>query len=226
MRITINPVYDLETLVFLSHDGQYQYCGPFVHCKGDSTAKAAEQQQMNFDGQLMTLFQAQYGKQSAITDYLNKQLEQTISKGGQGMSPDALAAARTQSTDALSNQFQGAQRAVNATEQRGLPSGVNAQVSGSLMAQQAEAQAGSQNQITMHNEQLKQANYWSSINALSGNAAQLNPLGYAGGATSGGNTVAGLSQANTAAAGPGLGAIFGGIVGGGAQGLASHYGFG
>ena len=193
-----------------------------VSFKGDPTAKAAEQEQMNFDSQLMNIFQAQYGKQSAITDYLTKQMEPQISAGGQGLSPQALAAARTQSTDTLSTQFQGAERAVNATEQRGLPSGVNAQVSGSMMAQEAEAQAGSQNQITMQNEQLKQQNYWNSINVLNGQAANLNPLGYAGSATSGGNTVAGLSQANTAAAGPTAGAIFGTIAGGALGGLAAH----
>lgn len=225
MRITINPVYDIETFVLLEHGGQYE-CADVSYCKGDPTARAAEQQQMTFDQQLMGIFQRQYGAQSQITKYLSGQLEPIISKGGQGMSPEALAAARTQATDTLSNQFQGAQRAINATQQRGLPSGVNAQVSGSLMAQQAEAQAAGQNQITAQNEALKQANYWNSIDALSGNAAQINPLGYAGSATSGGNTVAGLSQANTQASGPGLGAIFGGILSGGAQGLASHYGFG
>ncbi len=226
MRITINPVYDMETFVLLSHEGQYECSADVIHYKGDPTAKAAEQQQMTFDSQLMNIFQQQYGSQSQITKYLTSQLEPNISAGGQGMSPAALAAARTQSTDTLSNQFQGAQRAINATQQRDLPSGVNAQVSGSLMAQEAEAQSAGQNQITSQNEAIKQANYWNSINALSGNAAQINPLGYAGGATSGGNTVAGLSQANTQASGPTLGAIFGGILGGGAQGLASHYGFG
>ncbi|HEV8492657.1 MAG TPA: hypothetical protein VGR76_10305 [Candidatus Angelobacter sp.] len=226
MRIRLNPSFDIETLAFIGCDDEYECSGPLLHYKGDPTAKAAEQQQMTFDSQLMNIFQQQYGSQSQITKYLTSQLEPTISAGGQGMSPQALAAARTQSTDTLSSQFQGAARALNATQQRDLPSGVSAQLSGSLMAQQAEAQSLGQNQITAQNEAIKQANYWNSINALSGNAAQINPLGYAGSATSGSNAVTGLSQANTQAAGPGLGAIFGGILGGGAQGLASHYGFG
>jgi hypothetical protein len=220
VRITSKIVVDISMGVILSHD-YFEYFGPVDLAKGDSVAKNAEASQASFDSSLQNIFTAQYGAQSAITQYLTKQLEPNISAGGQGMSPQALAAARTQSTDTLSNQFQGAARAVNATEQRGLPSGVNAQVSGSLMAQQAEAQAQGQNQITMGNEQLKQANYWKSVNALSGNAAQMNPLGYANSSTSGSNSVSGLSQAVTQAQGPGLGAIFGSMVGGIIPGLGS-----
>lgn len=221
MKMLINPVWNLETLRIVRHDGSYEYTGPFWWLKGDSTAQAAEASQASFDQSLQQIFQQQYGAQSAITNYLTQQLEPNISKGGQGMSPEALAAARTQSTDTLSNQFQGAERAVNATESRGLPSGVNAQVSGSMDAQEAEAQASGQNQITMQNEQLKQANYWNSVGALSGDASLINPLGYASGSTSGSGAVAGLSQANTAAAGPTAGAIFGSVAGGALSGWAS-----
>src|SRR5450631_4191606 len=76
-----------------------------IRFKGDPVAKQAEQQQMNFDSQLMTIFQAQYGKQSAITDYLTKQMEPQISAGGQGYSAQDLAAMRTSATDTISNQF-------------------------------------------------------------------------------------------------------------------------
>lgn len=223
MIIRLNPSFDIETWALVRHDGSFEYTGLVSWCKGDPTAQAAEVQQQQFDQQLMNIFQQQYGKQSAITDYLTKQLEPVISKGGQGMSPDALAAARTSATDTLSNQFQGAQRAVNATEQRDLPSGVNAQVSGSLMAQEAEQQSAAQNTITANNEALKQANYWNSINALSGNSAQINPLGYAGGATSGTNAVSNASQAVTSANGPTLGAIFGSIAGGAGSALGGYF---
>lgn len=223
MKMIINPVWNMETIRVVRHDGIYKYDGPIWWLKGDSTAQAAEASQASFDQSLQQIFQQQYGAQSAITNYLTQQLEPNISKGGQGMSPEALAAARTQSTDTLSDQFQGAERAVNATESRGLPSGVNAQVGGSMMAQEAEAQASGQNQITMQNEQLKQANYWNSVGALSGDASLINPLGYASGSTSGSSAVAGLSQANTAAQGPSAGAIFGGIAGGALSGVGSSF---
>jgi hypothetical protein len=222
MRILINPTWDIETLAIVRHDGSYEYAGPIWRCKGDPVAKQEEASQAQFNDTLRNIFEQQYGKQSAITRYLTQQMEPQIAKGGQGYSPQDLAAMRTQATDTLSNQFQGAQRAVNATEQRGLPSGVNAQISGSLMAQEAEQQAAAQNQITAQNEQLRQQNYWNSINVLNGQAAVENPLGYAGSAMSGGNTVAGLSQANTAASGPTFGAILGSIAGGAGTALGGY----
>lgn len=41
------------------------YDGPWEFCKGDPTAQASEQQQMGFNQQLMQIFQAQYGQQTA-----------------------------------------------------------------------------------------------------------------------------------------------------------------
>lgn len=220
-KITINPTMDMETFLFISNDGTYWWDGAIVDNKGDSTAQAAEQQQQQFDSQLMGIFQSQYGNQTNTLNFLKGQLQPIISKGGQGYSPQDLAAMRTQATDNLSQQFQGAQKAINATEQRGLPSGVNAQVSGSLMAQEAEQQAAAQNEITQANESLKNATYWQAINALNGNAVEANPLGYASSATSGNNAVSNLSQAVTAANGPTFGQIAGGIIGGGLQGWAT-----
>lgn len=187
---------------------------PVIVCKGDPTAQAAEASQASFDNTLQGIFEQQYGKQSAITDYLTQQMEPLISEGGQGYSPQDLAAMRTSATDTLSNQFQGAERAANATESRGLPSGVNAQIGGALTGEEAQQQSAAQLGITQQNEALKQQNYWNSINVLSGQAATLNPLGYATSATGGSNSVAGLSQAETQAAGPTFGAVLGSLFGG------------
>jgi hypothetical protein len=226
MRITLNPILDIETLTFVGHDGCYEYTGPIWRCKGDPTAQAAETSQANFDNQLTSLFTAQYGKQSAITNYLTNQLEPNISKGGQGESPAALTAARTGATDTISSQYQNAQRAAGAVaaEHGGdaLPSGVNAQVAGSIAAGEAGAQSEAQNTITAQNEALKQQNYWNSVGALSGNASLENPLGYAGAASGGSNAVSGLSQAETAAQGPTLGAIIGSVAGGAGSALGGY----
>lgn len=198
MFITTSKTIDMETGITLFLRGYTRdgWDGVWL-AKGDPTAKAAEQQQMQFDQQLMSLFQAQYGKQSAITSFLTGKMEPLISKGGQGYTPEQLAAMRTSATDTISQQTQNAQRAINATQERGLPSGVNAQVQGSLMAQEAEQQAATQNQITQANANLQQENYWNAINVLNGQAATENPLGYAGGATNGSGAVAGLSEADT-----------------------------
>jgi hypothetical protein len=94
-----------------------------------------------------------------------------------------------------------------------------------LQAQAAD-KANAQNQITLQNENLKQQNYWAAINALSGNAAQVNPLGYSSASTGAANAVTGLSQANTAASGPTFGSILGGVAGGALSGAGQAGGFG
>lgn len=222
MRIIINPVWDMETLRIVRHDGAYECSGPTFHYKGDPVLKDQEQSQANFNDTMRTIFQAQYGKQSAITDFLTGQMQPQIAKGGQGYSSQALSAMRTSATDTLSNQFQGAQRAVNATEQRGLPSGVNAQIGSSLMAQQAEQQSAAQLGITQQNEQLKQQNYWNSINTLNGQAATINPLGYAGTANSGAGAVAGLGTAYKSSQSSQLLGALGGIAGGAGSALGGY----
>ena len=214
MYITTRKTIDMETGVTLLLEG-HAYSGIVWACKGDSTASNAEKNQNAFDKQLMTLFQAQYGKQSAITDFLTKQMEPLISAGGQGYSPAALAAMRTSASDTLSNEFAGARRAVNATESRDLPSGVNAQVQGSLMAQEAEQQAAAQNQVTLANENQRQQNYWNSINVLNGQAAMENPLGYASSAENSGNVIGDLSNAHTNSAAHSFGGELGGALAGG-----------
>lgn len=198
MVIYTHIVLDSETGRLISRRG-YSWTGPVALCKGDSTAKQAEKDQLNFNEQLMNLFTQQYGTQQAQLKYLQSKMQPIIDAGGQGMSPEALAAARTTATDTTSQEYQNAQAALN--QQLGGNSklanvaGATTEADAALLNSEAGQKAKAQEDITMQNEQLKQQNYWNAINALNGVSAQENPLGYAGEATSGGNTVAGLSQA-------------------------------
>jgi hypothetical protein len=228
MRVITKAVYDIETLELLHSEG-YEYSGPVALCKGDSTAKQAEKQQLAFNTQLMSIFQQQFGQQSKIFDYLKGKLQPMIDNPT-GLSAEGLAAARTANTDQFSAAYQNAQRALNAkmaaSGESTLPSGVGAQLNEALLNAEAADKATGQNQITMQNEQLKQQNYWNAVNGLTGQQAQLNPLGYAGSATAGSGTVANLSQAVTASSGPTFGAILGGVAGGALQGAGAAGGFG
>jgi hypothetical protein len=228
MRIITKAVYDIETGKLL-HSESYEYSGTVELCKGDSTAKAAEKQQMQFDSQLMSIFSQQFGQQSQIFNYLKGKLQPMIDNP-QGLSPDALAAARTSATDTTSQAYQNAQKALNAkmatSGESTLPSGVGAQLNEALLNAEAADKATGQNEITMQNEQLKQQNYWNAVNGLTGQQAQLNPLGYANSATSGSGAVSNLSQAVTASSGPTFGSILGGVVGGVAGAAGSAGGFG
>ena len=221
-KITINPTLNLETMQWEGES--YEYVGPFLMFKGDTTAQAAETQQNSFDSQLMNVFESQYANQTNTLNYLKGQLRPQISSGGQGYTPAQLTAMRTSASDANTAAFANAQKGVNATAIRAggdsMPSGVGAQIEGSLAAAEGQQQANSQNLITTQNANLQQSNYWSAINALTGNAQLMNPLGYSGNATSGTNAVANTSEAVTSANGPTAGEILGGIAGGALSGWA------
>jgi hypothetical protein len=231
-------------LVVVTHTEGFEDDRPVALCKGDDTAKATEQlqqqnaqQQMAFNQQLMTLFQQQFGKQNAVMDYLNGKMKPIVDAGGKGFSDDALAAMRTSATDKLSGAYANAQRTLQTREfangSRDLPSGVNAQLDAALLDSESADKAGAQNNITLANENQKQANYWNAVNVLNGQAAQLDPLGYAGAATNAansatgaGNSVANLSNAVTASNQSQLMGVLGGVAGGvfGAAGQAGGFG--
>jgi len=198
--------------------------------KGDPVAKQAETQQMNFDSQLMDIFQKQYGTQSSQLSYLNSVMKPIIDAGGKGFSDADLASMRTAATDTNAQQFQNAQDTLQnqITQSSGGSklagvSGATIQARAALLNAEAQKQASDQETITSQNAQLKNANYWNSINVLNGVAAQTNPLGYAGTATSGGNTVAGLSGAVTQANQSQLLGALGGIAGGVGAGLGGYF---
>lgn len=203
-------------LVVDQYEG-FEYGGPLAECKGDSVAKQQEQNQLNFNNQLMSIFQQQYGKQAAVLDFLKGKLQPMI-ENPTGYDPATLAAMRTSATDNLSTSYNNASKALQGRQfitGRDLPSGVQAQQSAQLATAEASDKANAQNTITMNDANLKNTNYWNAMNVLSGNvASQFNPLGYANSATSGANAVANLSQAVTASQQSGLLGTLGGIAGG------------
>lgn len=166
--------------------------------KGDQTAKSAEASSATFATTLQNAFKTQFGAQSAVLDFLNSKLTAAVDNP-QGMSPQALAAARTQATQQTSGDYAKAEQAVNGQiAARGgstLPSGVDAQIHGSLAAAGANEESNAQNNITLQNEQLRQQNYWNAVSGLNGVANEYNPNGFAGGANSATGNVAGLSTA-------------------------------
>jgi hypothetical protein len=224
-KITI----DIETGTVLEREG-FDYDGPVILCKGDDSAKQAEQQQTAFNASLMSLFQQQFGKQNAITDQLTKTLMPML-QNPTGFSDDALAALRSQAkesaTDAYANATKAFQTQSFARGGRDLPSGVDEQIQGGISGGAAAQEAGAQQNITLANEQQKQQNFWKAIDGLNGVSAQVNPLGYAGAATSGSGAVAGLSNAVTSSQQSGvLGGILGGVFGAGSALLGNPALFG
>ena len=226
MFVTTRITIDIASGKVLEHEGfLYPDDAPIAECKGDSTAKAQEQQQLQFNTQMMSIFQQQFANQKSTLDYLKGKLQPMIDNPT-GLSAQALAATRTSATDQIAGQYENAQRALNnqqALKSGDLPSGVTAQLDAGLESDTAGAQSTAQNNITMQNEQLKNQNYWNSINALNGVAAQVNPLGYAGAYNQGSNNVSGLSQAVMYSQNSGvLGALVGGIAGAGTAAITKY----
>jgi hypothetical protein len=199
------------------------------------TANNAAQQQNTFNSQLMNIFNQQFQNQQGVLNFLKGKMTAGVNNP-QGYTPAQLTSMRTGATDATALQYQNAQKALQnnpAMGSAGLPSGVRAQNEANLQGQEANAQAGAQEQITAQNANLQQTNYWNSVNALNGVAAQQNPLGYSGAATSGTDAVNGASGAESGASNAETNAynsgnswmgVLGGIAGGAGTALGGYLG--
>jgi hypothetical protein len=229
MRVITRAILDIESLQWLETDSQ-EYEGAVAFCKGDKIAKKAEQQQLDFQTQLSKIFTQQYGDQKAQLDYLNGQLKPLV-ENPTGFTPAQLAAQRTSASDTDTATFQQAQDALNnQTSQASGGSklvgvaGANVQAKAELLNAAAQKSASDQNAITTQDALLAQQNKWNAVNVLSGNAAQMNPLGYASATTGAGSSVAGLSQAYTQSNQSQILGALGGIAGGGGTALAGYFG--
>lgn len=198
----------------------------------------------NFGQQLMGDFQNQYGAQSGLLSFLMSSLKPFLTGGGQGFGNPALTTMRTGASDQNALDYQHAQQALQnnqIAQDPGLPSGVVAQQRGALLQGKMAADANAQNNITLADEQQREANQWNATNALLGVSAGLNPLGYAGAAAEQGNTAAAQENANAnmkraeqggfggmmkAGLGAGLGAALGGVGMGQLGSFASTIGSG
>jgi len=162
------------------------------------------QQQMSFNQQLMSLFQQQFATQKGTLDFLKGVMQPVIkdAQAGKGFSDAELAAMRTSATDQLSGNFQNAQAALNQTlRSQGsadVPSGVTVGADTALLNSQAQAQAGTQNQITIANAQQANSNLFNAANVLNGVAAQENPNPLASEANQGSGEVANLGSSQSA----------------------------
>lgn len=191
--------------------------------KGDSVAKATEQSQAAFNQTLQSAFKTTFGMNQGILQRLD-----TVFKGlvanPQGFTPTTMAALNTGNTERTAMDYQNATKAAQATEAArggsGLPSGVNAQITGQLAAGAAQEEASGQRTIALANEQQRQANFWNALGGEERVAAAESPLGFGSEVSSGSNAVSNLSQAYTQSQGPGIGAVLGGLAGGALSTLA------
>lgn len=195
--------------------------------KVDQTAKDAEKAQAGFTNTLQQAFKVQFAKQQGVLDFLRGKLEPGISNP-QGFDQATKTALQSNAIENNAVAFQNATKAEQAQaashgDGSSLPSGVQEQIQGQIAGAAAGQKAGALNTIQLEDAQLKNQNYWNSVNALNGVSAQVNPLGYAGDANAGSNSVADLSNAVSTSQKSGfwntLGNSFAGALGGSLGGV-------
>jgi hypothetical protein len=176
-------------------------------------------------------YTAAYANNQEILGALTKAFTPILNAGPmqEGMAPGDVTAQRTAATENVAQSYSQAQKAtadILASQGGGntfLPSGTN----DTLLAKNADAAARTQasafNDITAANYKMGYQNWQNASSTLSGLASQYNPLGYASGQISAGNSAASSAAAIAAAANSPWNAAIGalGAVGGAALGNPS-----
>lgn len=167
------------------------------------TEKLLSQSESNFSQGLMANYQKQFSGQQAILGQLKSAFAPIVAQGinQYGFAPAEDSALRTQATEGTAKQYQNAKQATGeALAAAGggntvLPSGTAA----GLQANNAIAAAGQESSqqlgITEKGYDQGREDFLQAASGLSGVSAQLNPLGYAGAATTANKT--GFDEAQT-----------------------------
>lgn len=229
MRITINPVLDMETLRWVANSGTYEYYGPMMRAcsSGGQTAQTDEALQQSQAAMAQTLnqnYSTAFAEQQGVLNQQRAQLS-AIAANPMGYSPQELHAATTsinENTATAAKQAMGAAAAFAAAHGGAdIGSGVTGQVAGEIASGAAQSKAQQLSTLSASNEALKRSNFWSAISGL-------NQVG-TGFGSSGSTALSGAGSAAESAVGAGKGALeakqagwqnVAGIIGG-ISGLAS-----
>lgn len=232
MKITINPVLDMETLTWVADDGTYEYAGPLVKFESTSSnAKANQAAQAEFYKSMTTEQAETFGEDQSLLQQVQAQTLPILQKGPlqYGYSPqlDALLQSSIKSAGS-----QATANAVNATElsakqARGgapAPAGADAE-----LQDVAETLGGQQTATNLQNEKLSgfQAGnqlYTQALGALTGEQSLLNPAQYATAATGAGSAATNATQLADSERSNLLQSVLGGAVSSVASGLTGGLG--
>ena len=197
MFISTKVVIDIATGTVLHREG-FEYSGPLAECKGDQALKDQEMSQAGFTKKLQAAFSTQFKNQQDLLGFLNPKLESMISNPT-GLDQSTKTALNSSAIENNAVAYQNATKAQQAqAAARGdgssLPSGVQEQVQGELAGQAAGQKSSALNQIQLEDANLKNANQWKAISALSGDAELANPNSFASSANQGSSVVGSLGS--------------------------------
>jgi hypothetical protein len=193
MKITINPVLDLETMRWVSNDGTYEYDGPVLLFGGPSAeSKANEAAQTAFYQQTTQQQQQIYGEQQQLYNTVIGATAPIIAKGPQqyGYTPEVDALLRSTITDtanqATANAITGTQlreqQKTGGTDVLGTGGQAQLEAQANVLGEQSKAKQLSAEKLSGY--QAGQQLYSEALGALSGVTG--NPTAYTSAATGAG----------------------------------------
>lgn len=229
----------------------YEYNGPISYCKGASQeekAQAAQQAELSKkQSAFFDVMTASYNKmfegQTAILGTLKRTFEPILKAGPNqyGLSAAEDRAIRTQASEATAQSYKMAKQAVaeGRAAQTGdafIPKGVDVQLDAQLATAAAAQESQQQLGITQKGFEVGRQQFKEAANALGGVAQQMSPTGYAGQASTAGQTATQASgeafdqykdiyEQNRASSGWNIaGGILGGALSAGVSGFTGGYG--
>ena len=176
MKITINPVLDMETLQWIANDGIYEYRGPIVrYCWSGGDVGANDKQLMAANATAAKTSTANYfaalGAQSQIANSLATKAAY-MSANPLGYSPEALHAATTSINENTANAAKAAiGKAASYAAQRGVSDvggGAAGMEVGNIAEQAAQAKSAQLGELTQQNQAMKQQNLYAALSTLKG----------------------------------------------------------
>jgi len=235
MKVTRAVVMDIESGIVLARITE-DYDGPWALCKESDAQKQAQQQQNDFNKQLLDIYKVQFGESQAILKVLTPQLE-AMAANPQGFGVDEYHALQAKIVNDVGAQFSNVakQNALEfaTTNEAGLPSGVKESVDASTRAAAANAAATNFTNLDIANEQLKTQQQEFALSNLGSEAGLVGSENTATGAQAGSGLQSQFQNATTVFnQGSVWKNILGGVVGagmnfltGGFSGLAQGGGF-
>jgi len=175
MMVTRAVVIDIESGIILARITE-PYAGRWERLKESDAQKAAQQQQNDFNSQLLSIYKTQFGESQAILSVLTPQLE-AMAANPEGFGVTEYHALQAKIVNDVGAQYSAAakQNALEfaTTNEAGLPSGVQLSVDAATRAAAAGAVASKSTDLAIANEQLKQQQKTFALSALSGEQASL-----------------------------------------------------
>ena len=222
MRVTINPVFDIETLKLISHEGEYDYDGPVELAKGDTAAEQmALQNDQNANALSQQYQQQSMAEQQQILPFLTQEMNNPQGFGQTGVN-EMMTAGGEATAGNLGNSIEQANLRASRT---GNPSSSASIIDAASRAGGAQLSNNALN-VNLSNLDKKlqqQQSGEQGIAALSGGNIQeaLSALGLSNQSANSYNTAYGTEGANwftpvlqgIGALGQGVGAAAGGILG-------------